>query len=406
MGDVDNPFQQLEDAKKQLIMDFKENAKSVQELEFWNRMESVRDNYPNSQEDSSSGDTTDEEQVEGVNLTKGKKTDEKVPDTSVEETIQQKSAAGERADEEKTLREHTESFHIPEMEHGAGDDTHLLQKDFIFQNDGVEHDFSQNATRDKSLINLFENGDSNGLGALQLTEDKLEINETENKNVSAEKANGCKVGIKDLFKAAKKTAKMEAKESEKKRKLKEKETKRKRKIEARETERKRKLEENESKKKMKIEAQVSMEEKTRELDEYESKQKRKDEKKSSQGGNISDSKQFKQKQKIDQNDFKENKPETNDKKVNGEHTSFREKPLIEIEEHNGKVAKEKKELKAKKSAVEEKVKTGVPGVKELNEKLKSMEFKEKIITDETKPVNKPKLMDFVRSLVGFIRNRY
>ncbi|XP_063416706.1 uncharacterized protein LOC134698951 [Mytilus trossulus] len=210
MGGVDNPFQQLEAAKKQLIMEFKENAKSAQELEFWNRIEIVRDNYPNSQEDSSSGDTT-------------------------EETKQEKSAAGERANEEKGSKEHTVTFHMSEIEHGAGDDTPLPQKDFIFQNDGMEHDFSQNATRGESLINVFANEDDNGLTALQLTEDKLEINETDNKNVSTK--NGYKVGIEDLFKAAKKTAKMEATESEKKRKLKVRESKKKLKMEARETER-------------------------------------------------------------------------------------------------------------------------------------------------------------------------
>ncbi|VDI63653.1 Hypothetical predicted protein [Mytilus galloprovincialis] len=441
MGDVDDPFQQLEAAKKKLIMEFKENAKSAQELEFWNRMEIVRDNYPNSQEDSSSGDTSDEEQVEGVNLTKGKKTDEKVPDTS-DETKQEKSAAGERADEEKSLKEHTVTFKMPEMEHGAGDDKPLPQKDFMFQNDGMEHDFNHNATRDESLINLFENEDSNGLVALQLTEDKLEINETDNKTVLAEKTNGCKVVIKDLFKAAKKTAKMEAKE-----------LKRKQKMEARETERKRKQEEIELKKKIKMEAQESQEKKTRAEKEIKKKRKmekkkaknqkkyekcvskgveydlkirRKEEKKSSQEKIISEAKQYKQKTKIDQNESKEKKkPETNDKKEKEEHKSNREKLIIEIKELNGKVVKEKKELKAQKSAVEGKMKTnklhekkiaeagefdgkGKPGAKEtkLNEKLKSKEFKEKMITGEAKPVNKPKLMDFVRSLVGYIRNRY
>ncbi|CAG2246932.1 unnamed protein product [Mytilus edulis] len=440
MDDVDNPFQQLEAAKKQLIMEFKENAKSAQELEFWNRMEIVRDNYPNSQEDSSSGDTTDEEQVDGENLNKGKKTDEKVPDTSDEKTKQNKSAAGERADEEKGLTEPTVKFQIPEMEHGAGDDTSLPQKDFIFQNDGMEHDFSQNATRGESLINLFENKDDNGLGALQLTEDKLEINETDNKNVSAE--NGYKVGIKDLFKAAKKTAKRGAKESEKKRKLKEKEEKKKRKMEARETERKRKLEEIESKKKMKMEAQESKEKKAREEkeikkkrkidkkkaknqkkyercvskgEEYDSKQRWKEETKSSQEKIISEAKQSKQKKKIDQNESKKK----------GEHKSIREKLIIEIKERNGKVVKEKKELKAKKPTEQEKLKTnklhetrltetsefdgkGKPGANEtkIKEKLKSKEFKEKIVTGEAKPVNKPKLVDFVRSLLGFVWIRH
>ncbi|CAG2213319.1 unnamed protein product [Mytilus edulis] len=404
MGDVDNPFQQLEAAKKQLIMEFKENAKSAQELEFWNRMEIVRDDYPNSQEDSSSGDTTDEEQVDGENLNKGKKTDEKIPDTaSDEETKEQKSASGERADKEKSFKEHKVTFQIPEMEHGAGDDTPLPQKDFIFQNDGMEHDFNHNATRDESLINLFENKDSNGLGALQLTEDKLEINETDNKKISAEKANGCKVGIKDLFKAAKKTAKMEAKASEKKRKLKEIESKKKRKIEARETERKRKLEENESKKKMIIEAQETKERKTRE--EKEIKKKRKLEKRKLRTRrnmrdekHISEAQQSKQKKKIYQNESKEKE----------EHKSIREKRITEIKERNCKVVKEKKELKAQEFAVDGKVKTGQAGVKvtKLNEKLKSKEFKEKMITGEAKPMNKPKLMDFVRSLVGFIRNRH
>ncbi|CAG2253383.1 unnamed protein product [Mytilus edulis] len=324
MGDVDNPFQQLEAAKKQLIMEFKENAKSAQELEFWNRMEIVRDDYPNSQEDSSSGDTTDEEQVDGENLNKGKKTDEKIPDTaSDEETKEQKSASGERADKEKSFKEHKVTFQIPEMEHGAGDDTPLPQKDFIFQNDGMEHDFNHNATRDESLINLFENKDSNGLGALQ---------KRITKKVSAEKANSCKVGMKDLFKTAKKIAKMEAKASEKKRKLKEIESKKKRKIEARETERKRKLEENESKKKMIIEAQETKEkkhEKKRKLRRKESwkkrklrtrrnmknvylreknttqKQRWKEETKSSQEKHISEAQQSKQKKKIDQNESKE-----------------------------------------------------------------------------------------------------
>lgn len=60
MGVVHNPFQQLEAAKRQLIMEFKENAKSAQEFEFWTRMETVRDNYQHSPEDSSSGDTTGE----------------------------------------------------------------------------------------------------------------------------------------------------------------------------------------------------------------------------------------------------------------------------------------------------------------------------------------------------------
>ncbi|XP_076109487.1 uncharacterized protein LOC143078509 [Mytilus galloprovincialis] len=104
-------------------------------------MEIVRDNYPHSQEDSSSGDTT-------------------------EEIAQKKSAAGERADEEMCLKEHTVKFQIYEMEHEAGDDTPLPQKDFIFQSDGMEHDFNHNATRCESLIDLFENEDSNGLGAL------------------------------------------------------------------------------------------------------------------------------------------------------------------------------------------------------------------------------------------------
>ncbi|CAG2228899.1 unnamed protein product [Mytilus edulis] len=148
MDDLDNPFQQLEAAKKQLIMEFKENAKSAQELEFWKRMEIVRDNYPHSQEDSSSGDTTDEEQDEGENMpTKGKKTDEEVPDTASDEEItQKKSAAGERADKEMCLKEHTVKFQLPEMEHGAGDDTPLPQKNFIFQIDDMEHDFNHNAT--------------------------------------------------------------------------------------------------------------------------------------------------------------------------------------------------------------------------------------------------------------------
>ena len=54
-------FQQLEAEKKHLIIEFKENAKSAQELEFWTRMEIVRDTeYPHSQEDNSSGDTTGE----------------------------------------------------------------------------------------------------------------------------------------------------------------------------------------------------------------------------------------------------------------------------------------------------------------------------------------------------------
>ncbi|XP_063435727.1 uncharacterized protein LOC134716647 [Mytilus trossulus] len=240
------------------------------------------------------------------------------------EITQKKSAAGENADEEKGLKkEHTVTFHIPKKEHGAGDDTPVHKKDFIFQNDGMEHDFNHNATRGESL-NSFENEDDNELRALQMTEDKLEINETDNKKVSAEKINDYKVGIKELFKAAKKREKMEAKESEKKRKLKENESKKKGKMEAREIERK-------------MEAQESKEKKARE------------------------EKKIKKKRKIDK------KKAENQKKY--------EKCIAK-----GETQKRKEEFKSSQKKHQSEV----------------SESKQKT----------PKLMDFVRSLVGCIRNRH
>ncbi|CAG2228897.1 unnamed protein product [Mytilus edulis] len=91
-------------------------------------------------------------------------------------------------------------------------------------------------------------------------------------------------------------------------------------------------------------------------EEYESKQKRKEEIKSSQEKNISEAKESKQKKKIDRNDSKEKrKPETYDHKEKQEASKF-----------DGK---------------------GKPGAKEtnLNEKLKSKEFKEKMVTERYSP---------------------
>ncbi|XP_052092514.1 translation initiation factor IF-2-like [Mytilus californianus] len=109
MDDLEHPFPLLEAAKKELIMQYKEKAESSQELEFWQRIEVVRENY------KSPTDVTSDEEI----------------------TVREKSTENKKTDEDKVLKT-TICVNI-EKENGAGDNTDLAKNTLIYQKNGLNY---------------------------------------------------------------------------------------------------------------------------------------------------------------------------------------------------------------------------------------------------------------------------